>query len=254
LARQSFKRAEALLEDRTVSKEEYDRALAQLRAEEAILALERERLADMMIQAPFAGVLSRRRVSAGQYLNVGTPMVTLLAVDRLKIAFSIPERFAGRLAEGQAVELMVSPHPDRVFRGTISFVDPRVDPGTRTVGAVAVVDNRRGELKPGLFATVRVVMGERVGALTIPEEAVFLVGDESTVFVEVDGKAESRTIREGLRLDGRVEVVEGLGPEDRVVLGDSRKLGEGRRLQVRRELLGAEVAPTVSGAGPVTRR
>ncbi len=249
LARQNFARAKALLEDNTVSKEEYDRAAAQLAADEALLALERERLKDMIVEAPFDGVLSRRRVSVGQFVNVGNPLVTLLAVDRLKLAFTVPERFAGRLAEGQAVELMVTPHPGRTFRGEITFVDPRIDPGTRTVSALAVVDNREGVLKPGLFANVRVVLGERAGALTIPEEAVFLVGDESTVYVAAEGKATARTIREGVRLAGRVEVLEGLSPSDRVILGDSRKLGEGTRLNVRREGEG-EVPAVASGVVP----
>lgn len=250
LSRRNFQRAEALLQDNTVSKEEFDRVAAQLAAEEALLTQERQKLIDFTVLAPFDGVLSRRRVSPGQFLNAGTPMVTLLAVDRLKIAFSVPERFAARLAVGQSVELTVSPHPDRIFQGKVTFIDPRIDPATRTVGLLAQVENRDGALKPGLFANVRAVLSERPGALTIPEEAVFLIGDESNVFIERDGRASLQTVREGLRLDGRVEILAGLSPKDRVVLGDNRKLADGRLLQVRRDLSVPDLLPVAASPDP----
>jgi membrane fusion protein (multidrug efflux system) len=233
LAKANFERAQKLLADRTVSQEEFDQTASRLAADEAVVALERARLKDMTITAPFTGVIGRRQVSIGQFINVGTTLATIYAMDTLKIAFNVPERYLGRIKLGQEVQVTVTPFPDRIFTAKISFISPQVDANTRTLSALAELDNRKGELKPGLFANVRTVLDQRENAMTIPESAAFLIGDDLTVYVEKDGKAQIRTIKGGIRLDGRLEVLEGLSPSERVILGDSRKLGDGRTLNVR---------------------
>jgi len=245
-ARRIFERTRPLHADGIASQQQYDdvkaeldRAVASLNVARAQLASAEAQLAETVIVAPFSGILGRRPVDVGDFVREGESLGTLVDVDPLDLVFAIPERHLARLHRGQPVEVTVASHGARVFRGDLSFVDPQVDPLNRTVTVKATLRNADGELRPGQFASVTLELDRYPQATVIPEESVVPDGDRTLVFVVADGVAAARPIQTGIRLPGRVQVVEGLAPGEVVVRAGHEKLQRETETEVTVDATGA---------------
>lgn len=211
--------------------QDLDDAVAALAVAEAELDLARARLAKTRIAAPFAGITGRRLVSPGAFLRSGTAITELAAVDRLRINFAVPERLLARLAADQRVQVTTTAYPDLTISGTVTVVDPGLDPATRNASILARVENPDGRLRPGMSADVEVVLAVRRGALAVPAEAVFAQGGRMLVFeVLPDSSVVRRTVLLGLRQRDLVEIVDGLTAGVRVVRAGHQKLFDGARV------------------------
>ncbi len=246
-SRQQFDRTQSLLKKGVASAQQYDdakadldRAIATLGVARANLAFAEAQLAETVIRAPFAGLVGQSRVDVGAYVKEGETLVTLVDLDPTELVFSVPERYLGQLALEQPVLARVASHAEREFPGGVSFIDPQVDPVNRTVTVKARVPNPDFALRPGQFATVTLHLDVHRGVPVIPEEAVVPEGERLVVFVVEDGVASAREIRTGVRLPGRVEVVEGLRPGEVVVRTGHEKLKSGARSPVVEVHLGGE--------------
>ena len=226
LAVTNFKRTEELLAKKFISQQSLDTTAANLKVQEAAVALAEAKLAKTRIRAPFAGVVGIREVSVGDYVKEGQDLVNLEDIGQLRVDFRLPEAYIGRLGKGQAIEVASDALPGAAFRAELAAVDPQVDPGGRSLSVRARLDNAAGKLRPGMFVRVRVLFGERRGVLMVPEQAV-VPGGLPAVFKVVDGKAALTRVRLGIRRDARVEVVEGLADGDVVVTAGQLKLRDG---------------------------
>jgi len=220
-------RADKLLKSDSVSQQEYDDSRAAMRTAEANFALLEARLKETQIQAPFDGMISERHVSPGAYAKAGDALVRLVDLDPIKLNFTVPERYLTQLKLGQKVEVKVASLPDRVFTGDVYFIDPQVDAMTRTIKVKARLSNEDGTLRPGLFANVALVLGVRENALVIPEEAILAQTGATVVFVVSNQQAMARTVKTGLRVPGKVQIVEGLQAGEEVVTAGHQKLFPG---------------------------
>jgi membrane fusion protein (multidrug efflux system) len=229
LALQELKMRRAVeLRDRNVmSQQEYDETLAALDQARATLALARARLDKTVIRAPFAGILGLRRVSPGDYVEAGEDLVNLEAINPLKVDFSVPERFALRLAPGQSVSVRVNAFPGEVFTGEVYAIDPRIDAATRSFLLRARIANPDARLRPGMFADAGLVLEVREDALWVPEQAIVPVGEAQYVYVVEHGKARRVPVQLGLRRPGEVEIVSGIAPGASVVSEGHQKLFDG---------------------------
>jgi membrane fusion protein (multidrug efflux system) len=227
LNRLNFERAQQLHRDNLLSQQEYDAGEAKLSESQAQLALARARLDKTTLRAPFDGVVGLRQVSPGDYLQPGQAIVNLESIDPLKLDFRIPEVHLHRLKPDLEVEVRVDAHPDRLFHGRVYAMDPRVDETSRTVLMRASVPNPAQELRPGMFVRVSLVLGRRPNAVLIPEQAVVPMGGDEFVYRVVDGKAVLTQARIGQRLEGLVEILEGLSADDTVVTGGQMKIFDG---------------------------
>ncbi len=227
------------LRDRAVFTEEaleeaeadLETAVAERERLEAELALIERELEDMRILAPFAGVVSHREVDRGAHVTVGRVLARLYQIDPLEINFWLPERHLGRIREEQPVAVTVAAYPERRFDGTVEFVSPAVDPSTRQFLVKAVIPNEERELKPGLFATASVTIGERPDRPVIPGTALVATRRGYMVFVVEDGVAAPREVVTGLRKEGMVEIVEGLAAGEQVVHEGHLRLSGGDRVR-----------------------
>ncbi|MBZ6077280.1 efflux RND transporter periplasmic adaptor subunit [Microvirga puerhi] len=191
-------------------------AQAQRKAAEA-------RLEDLTIRAPFAGRVGTRSVSLGAYISPGTRITSLDDLSRVRLDFAVPENLLGRLNPGQVVNATSPAYKGRVFKGTVSTIDPRVDQTTRTVRLTAEFDNPDEALKPGMFLAVALEVTTKDDAVIVPEEAVVSEGLRQLVYPVKDNKIERRVITIGQRQGGNVEVLDGLkAGETIVVLGVQR--------------------------------
>jgi membrane fusion protein, multidrug efflux system len=224
-------RAAQLFERNAISAKELENASIDLRVAEADLRVAKARLARTRIQAPFAGLVGRRRVSAGAYVSAGDQITELARVDRMRVTFSAPERFISDLRVGIPVGIQTPAYPGRTFQGRLSVVDPIVDPTSRTVQLVASIPNQQRLLRPGMSADVRVTLAQRERALMVPDEAVFAEGSQDFVYVVNPDSTVSRTaIRLGTRDSAMVEVLSGLEAGALIVRAGHQKLYEGARV------------------------
>lgn len=211
-----------------------------LKSAQARHELARVRLEQRTVRAPFAGVLGFRQVSLGALVQPGSPVVTLDAVEQLRVEFSVTEALLGDLAPGATVEVRAAAWPERLFKGKISTVDTRVDAITRAAKVQALLDNRDNALKPGMLLTVR-AQGRPRRALFVPEAAVAPENARQFVWRIGDGdKAEKVEVALGARLTGAVEVASGLAAGDRVVVEGHANLRPGRAV---REVAAPGMAP-----------
>ncbi|MBI2833560.1 MAG: efflux RND transporter periplasmic adaptor subunit, partial [Acidobacteria bacterium] len=162
-AKSELERKKLLLEDRTIApgtfetfKAQHDAAAAASDGAETALQLARQRLRDLTVTAPFAGVVKEKKVSPGEYVREGQELLVLMRVDPVKLQFDLPEKYAPRIKEGQQVVATVSAEPGREHTGRIRTVFPAVAVETRSVRAEAIVPNPGYRLKPGFYASVRV--------------------------------------------------------------------------------------------------
>ncbi len=236
LAQILFTRDRALLEQKSIPQTQYDRSRADLERARAQLAETEARLANKRIQAPFGGTIGIRRVDVGDYLSPGAVIATLQDHSELEIDFTVPARYAPKLRAGLQVDVKVDAYPDRVFSAVVTAVDARIDPNTRNVLLRAALAQNDG-LLPGMFAVLEVDLGEQRQVVTIPETAMTYSLQGNTVYVieSTEGgalTATAKVVRAGTVRDGKISVLQGINPGDRVVSVGQNKLYRGVRVVV----------------------
>jgi membrane fusion protein (multidrug efflux system) len=238
IATANHRRNQELLAQNFISQRTVDESAANLEVAQAKLALAQATAARLKIVAPFDGIAGIRSINVGDYLKDGTDMVNVEDIDTLYVDYRLPERLQTRVAKGQRAALEIDALPGRQFEAQVMAVDPLIDANGRSIGVRASIDNRKLELRPGMFARVTSVFGERKGALVIPEEAIVPQGGRLFVIKAANGPegkpvSQRVEVKAGIRRPGRVEVVEGLSPGDTVVTaGQQRLQKDGTPLQV----------------------
>jgi len=224
-------REKSIVDQGAGAPQDLDDALAALKVAEANLALAETRLAKTRITAPFDGLAGKRRVSKGAFLRAGSPITTLAQIDRLRVAFAVPERILSSLHVGAEVSVTTTAFPGQVLIGTIDVIEPQLDPLTRNVSVLALVDNPEELLRPGMSASVEVVLSQRANAITVPSDAVFVEGGQAYVYVIKPDSVVTRTaVVLGSRLAGAVEVTGGVTAGQQVVKAGHQKLYEGAKV------------------------
>lgn len=226
-SRSAFSRARELSTKKLISGTDYDAAQANMNVDVARLLSSQARLSKTVIRAPFDGFAGLREINVGDYATIGQPLVDVVQLDPLRVRFSLPETLLPKIHPGQPIEITVDAYPGQVFVGSITAVAPRIDVQGHNVAIHASLPNPELKLRPGFFVRVNVSLGKKVDAIVVPEQAIWPIGLEKTVFVVVDGKAQQRKVQLGERRPGLVEVVSGLNQGDVVVTAGHMKLHDG---------------------------
>lgn len=245
LAQANLRRTADLARQNFVSSSAQDSAESNVTVLAARLQLAQARLDRMRIVAPFDGVVGLRAVSVGDVVKDGTDLVNLEDVSRLKVDFRLPERLFTRLQVGQPIEVTTDAVPGTVHRGRVDAINPRIDAGGRSLEVRAELPNPQGRLRPGMFARVRVIAGDRAEALLAPEEAVVPQGDQFFVFRVVEDRAQRVPVALGVRRDGQVELIGDVRAGDRIVTAGMRVQRDGQPVRVL-------AAPAASSAAAAT--
>jgi len=229
--RSSHERVKEVVDQGAGAAQDLDDSRAALEVAEAELALAKARLAKTRIVAPFSGVIGARRVSPGAFLRAGDPITELARIDELRVNFAAPEKYLGVLHRGAEVSVSTTADTGGVLTGRVDVVDPVLDPVTRTARIVARVPNPGLRLLPGMSANITAILTERANAITVPNEAIFVEGDRTYVYVvNPDSTVARNALVLGTRLAGVVEVVEGLKEGARVVRAGHQKLFDGAKV------------------------
>lgn len=238
IARTNLQRSRELAAQNFVSQSAVDQNAAALEVAQAQVLLAQAQLSRMKILAPFDGVAGIRSVSLGDYVKDGADIVMIEDVSSLWVDFRLPERYLGRLKTGQSVEVLLDAMPDRKFRAQVEAIDAQLDVNGRSVLVRARMANGDGRLRGGVFARVRAVFDVRDKALVVPEEALVPLGNRQIVFKIVDGPAGGKVaqraeVKLGMRVPGKVEILEGVAADDVIAVAGQSRLMRGENLAVR---------------------
>lgn len=229
LAKATVERADKLLAEKLMSQQEWEQARARLDEVEAESSILGVTLSRTTIRAPFAGTLGLRRVSEGAWVTPQTVLATLQDVSRLKIDFTVPERFTDAVKIGQKLSFSVEGRGERLT-GVVVAIEPQIQESSRSVLVRGVVENQAG-LLPGTFASVELPLSAE-DALLVPSIAVIPSVKGRSVYVARDGAARQVDVKIGARTPDRVQILSGLAPGDQVIVTNLLRLRDGAPVKV----------------------
>ncbi len=198
----------------------------------AQLDLQRKKLRDTTVRAPFAAFVKDRQVAVGQYVRPNAPLLTLVKTDPIRLRLEVPERMAPWIKNGQVAEVSVEAFMGRKILGKIWRIAPTVDQSKRTFVVEALISNPRGELKPGSYARARIPTDKSERIMVIPARAVNYVLGSNKAYVIIQDVIEAREVKLGDRFEGEVEITEGLNEGERVATGPLARLDTGIQVRV----------------------
>lgn len=216
LAKAQETRERQLIEQGGTSQASFDATVNAVRVLEAEAQLIRAQLEKTEIRAPFDGMVGLRMVSVGSYITPTTVIATLQDLDRLKVDFTISERLMNRVHAGTPITFSVAGRQEK-FSGKVYAVEPVITETTRTVLLRARASNVEKKLLPGAYVSVDVTLDDIPDALLIPTNAIVPGLNERSVFVLENGRAVSRKVTTGIRLDREIQIVEGIKPGETVI-------------------------------------
>lgn len=197
---------------------------------EAQVAQAQKAVTDNVIRAPISGFVSDKVADVGEYISPSAPnakIATIVRTSTLRLKIDLPEQEIGKIATGQGISLQTSAYPNRNFAGIVARVSPSLNATARTLVVEAEVQNTEGLLKPGQFATVRIVQSKPESAVMIPVAAVKTVGETNSVFVIKDGAAREQYVQLGLLENDMIQVKQGVIEGDIVATSNLGALQDG---------------------------
>jgi len=255
LAEKNLRRAEKLIESGDVSrsfydeqrsrrdqlKEQYDVAVAQARQNyagvdvartnvanaQAQLALARKNVSYAVIPAPIDGFVIERTADLGEYVSPQQKVATIVRTNPLRIRIDVPEQSIPEVKVGQSVSITTSAWPDKNFAGRVARIAPNVTATSRTLTVEAEIDNSGNALKPGQFATVRILQQRAEPAVLIPARAVLNDAGVNRVYVIKDGHAEQRLVQTGQTEGDLIEIRNGVAADEQVATSNLQQLTDG---------------------------
>ncbi len=213
--------------------EEMEMARAQVAQAQAAVAFARLQASNATITSPLAGTVTRRFVEPGVTLALGQMAVARVAqIDSVYVVLDVSETDLSRVQVGQPSELRVDAYPDKAFTGTVRELGQAAEGLTRAFKVKVAVANPGHALKPGMFGRGEITVARHENVLVIPRDAVLDQGGESAVFIVDAGVARLRKIRLGLVQGPVVEVLDGLGKDESVIVAGQSGLTDGTAITV----------------------
>lgn len=229
----AYERAQQLRDRKVITLPEYERDRTAFAAAKAQLEQVRTRIAYATVTAPINGVITEKRVEAGDVVAPQTRLFTLADVSTLVVRVGVSELDVVAVNVGDPVVLALDAFPDRSFRGRVRRIFPTGDPTTRLVPVeVALRAQDADDVRPGFLARVTFALGTRQGVLLVPASALVGGAGSESVFVVEDGRAIRRTVTPGVTSEGRVEIVAGLQAGEQVIVAGNNMLRDGAAVRV----------------------
>jgi membrane fusion protein (multidrug efflux system) len=216
IANKTEERQRELLRINGISQQDYDLSLLAVNNLQADIELTEVNISRTEIRAPYAGRVGLKRISPGAYISPANVLSTISEMDRLRVEFSIPEKYSSEVIPGLDVRFSVE-GSDKIYNAVISARESSVDETTRNLTLRADIRDEDKFLVPGSFAKVRIILGKDENAIMIPTQSVIPVARGKQIVVLNGGQVEFRNIRTGVRDSARVQVLEGLMAGDTLI-------------------------------------
>lgn len=231
LAAENERRAKLLLEKEAISQEEYDIASADFRTAQSQIQLIQAQLSKTVIRAPFSGTIGLRNISKGSYITPATSIAKLVNTSRLKVSFSIPEKYANKVRVGNQIKFDVQ-GVDADFSAKIYATEPSVEANTRTLLVKAISANSGNQLIPGTFANIVFPLETIDNGLLVPAEALIPIQNGKKVFVMRKGLATEVLVETGARTEEDILITSGISAGDTVLTSGVMALRNGTPVNV----------------------
>jgi len=216
LAAENERRAKLLLEKQAISQEEYEIVSADFQSASAESQLIQAQLSKTIVRAPFSGTIGLRSISKGTYVTPLTSIAKLVNTNKLKITFSIPEKYASQVSIGSNLTFTTSDSKAE-YEAKVYAIEPEVEVATRTLKMRAIAENKEGTLYPGSYANVMLPLESIDDALMVPSESLIPVQNGKRIFISESGKAKEIDVQIGARTGNEVRVLNGLKAGDTIL-------------------------------------
>jgi len=191
------------------------------------LALAKRNANYSVVSAPIAGYVSERTADVGEYVSPQQKVATIVNLNPLRVRIDIPEQAIPRVHVGESVSVTVAAYTDRSFAGHVARISPSVTASSRTLTIEAEVENPNGDLKPGQFATVRILLPQSEPAVLVPQRALREISGATYVFVIKNGRAEQRLVQTGQKEGDLIEIKSGIAADEVVATSNVDQLSDG---------------------------
>jgi RND family efflux transporter MFP subunit len=200
---------------------------AAVDAAQTSLSLAKRNLTYTVVTAPMAGYVSDRPADIGEYISPQQKVATIVSLNPLRVRIDIPEQAIPQVHMGESVSVTVSAYPGKNFAGHVARVSPSVTASSRTLTVEADVDNGGGELKPGQFATIRILLPQSQAAVLVPQRALRTISGATYVFVVKNGIAQQRLVQTGQTESDLLELTSGVAADEIVAVSNVEQLSDG---------------------------
>ncbi len=211
-----YERKAGLLKVNGISRNDYDQTGLQLNSLRAEIEIQKALIRKTEVLAPFDGVIGLRNISVGAEITPSTLLATIRTADRLKLDFSVPEKYSPAIRPGMKVKFSVYDQ-DRYYDATVIATEQGISANTRNLRVRASVDGKREELIPGAFTNVTLRLNEKDSAMLIPTQAIIPHERGKSVILVRNGKARFTDVKTGVRKASSIEIVRGIEPGDTVI-------------------------------------
>jgi membrane fusion protein (multidrug efflux system) len=226
---QILKRQSELLKVNGISQIDYEQNGLQVNSIKADIEVEKVLIRKTEVLAPFDGVIGLRNISEGAEVTPSTLLATIRSENKLKLDFSVPEKYSPEIMTGMKIEFTMS-NNETQHEATVIATEAGIDALTRNLKVRAVVYNESDHLLPGAFADVLLRLNEKKNALLIPTQAIIPQEDSNSVIMAKNGKAHFATVKTGIRKVSKIEITDGIQPGDTIIITGLMFLKEGTRL------------------------
>lgn len=216
LAEEKEFRQRQLRDGNLISQEEYDNTVSELNVNKADYDLIKAQIDKTEIRAPFSGTIGLRSVSEGSYLTTATVIATFQNLNIIKVDFSIPEKYSTSVKKGDELDFKISGSAT-VFKAKIYAIEPKIDPGTRTLKIRAICNSNYSELIPGAFANVELSLKKINDAILVPSVAIVPELKGQKVYLYKNGVVAQQNVEIGIREETSIQIVSGLNAGDTVI-------------------------------------
>jgi RND family efflux transporter MFP subunit len=243
LSNATYQRDMDLFRRRVIAQQDFDVAQSDLREKQATVTADEAAVGRLqaleefkLLKAPFNGIVTARNTDIGQMVNAGsgTALFVVAQVDPLRVYINVPENMTEDVNVGGSAELTFSEIPGKTFVGKVVRTARAIDPTSRTLLTEIDVPNPNGELFAGAHVQIRVTTGGDRKSLLIPANTLVFGSEGISVgVVGSDNKVELRKVKIGKDLGASLEIIQGLSPDDRVILNPSASLATGQTVRIR---------------------
>lgn len=207
-------------------------ARADVESAQTQVAVAQQAVADTVIKAPFSGFISSRPVAVGEFVSSASIVATILRTNPIKVEIQVAEADLPYVSLGRGVSVAIDAYRDRTFAGTVSAINPAVDPVSRSAVVEASIENGDNALRPGMFATVKINKEGGSKGVFVSKTAVY--NDQATqsyrAFVIVEGIAKLRVLQLGPEEGDSIQILSGLAPDETVATTNLGELFEGAKV------------------------
>jgi membrane fusion protein (multidrug efflux system) len=232
LSKLQYDRDVGFLKKGFITQDMFYSAKVALKQNEATLETAKTNYAERQITAPFSGTVGAIATSIGDYINPGNALTTLVDNKHLRVEYTMPVKKLNQLKLNQNVTITDATEKNKIT-AVVSYISPRVNQSTQTIGVHARIDNTTGLFKPGEYVTITQNLGAQKNALLVPEESVLASINGYAVFLAKDNKAVRVPITIGDRINGKVVITSGISAKDQVIIAGENEVKSNQPIVVK---------------------